>query len=413
MTESTGVVYSMPRAPLSVVIKPSVFFWLLDKSGWTIPEIANKIDYTEEEIREWRNKEENIVISVSKIETISKAIKRPLSAFFMPEPPKEPDPPKDFRKLTGTLQERATPYSKETQFAIWKSRRLQEVSKELLENLGRFPVKEIPRYTLSDDPEKTAKLVREASGISIDTQIKSPNASTMYEIWREWLIKQDIFIFQFELPVEDARGFTLIDSDPKIIVVNKNDALNGRIFSLFHEYAHILLRESVVCNFESDESMDKEIRRTENWCNSFAGAFLFPKDAAIDEFKRSSPIFDDLPKFLSKLSEKYRVSSLSILIRYRFLNFIEYPDYLKTKGIIESRIREKKTKEKEKRERDKSFGIEIKFSQESKDKTIWIDRGTNFVSLVVENSNRGFITERDVMDFLDLKIKHLEKLLPQ
>jgi len=107
------------------------------------------------------------------------------------------------------------------------------------------------------------------------------------------------------------------------------------------------------------------------------------------------------------------LSSLSLLVRFRFLNQIDYPYYIAVKERIESKFRTEKTKKKEEREVAKAKGLDVPFvPKKPKEKSIWDDRGSNFVSLVLENSNKGFITERDVMDILDLKLNHLVKLLP-
>ena len=47
------------------------------------------------------------------------------------------------------------------------------------------------------------------------------------------------------MPIEDARGFSLTEVEPFVIVVNESDAPNAKIFTLFHEYGHILLNQSV------------------------------------------------------------------------------------------------------------------------------------------------------------------------
>jgi len=413
MNASTNVIGYMSRAPVLVSIKPSVFFWLLDKSGWTIPEIASKIEYDETEIQKWKKENETIKIPLSKVEIVSKTIKRPLSAFLMARPPPELRLPQDFRKLAETPQGEIPTYTKETLLAFRKATRLQEVANELLKNIGAPQRVELPNYTILDNFEEKAEIERLKSGISIEMQIKWSNPTNSYNVWREWLASQGIFVFQFDIPLEDARGFSLIESDPKIIVVSKNDAIRGRIFSLFHEYAHILLREFAICNMDSDTSTNSEVARIENWCNNFAGSFLLPKDEIVREFEVFSSGNNNFMKFLEDRSKRYKTSSESILVRLKFLNLIKYPFYLAIKENIRSAIREKKLKEKEEREARKAKGIETPFRQDPKNKTVWTDRGINFVSLVLENSNRGYITERDVMDILDLRIDHLVKLLQQ
>jgi len=403
----------MPRPSPMISIKPSVFFWLLDKSGWSLQEIANKIECDEMEVRRWKDVKDPIKLPLPKVEIISKTIERPLSAFFMAEPPKDHKLPKDFRKLPPSDHGGIPPYSKETLLAFRKASHLQEVTMELLSNLNTPYDFKIPKFTLSDNPEKIAYAERLKSGVSPEAQANFENATNAYGIWRECLSRYGVYVFEFGIPIEDARGFCLIEKDPKVVVINKKDAIRGKIFSLLHEYAHILLRESVICNNDSDLSSNTDITKIENWCNNFAGAFLLPKEEIIKDFEGFNPETDNTLKLLLDLSNKYKVSRDCVLVRMRFLDLIDYPYYSSIKGVIESEFRERKRREKEEREALKAKGLKPSIiPQKSKDVTIWNDRGSNFVSLVLKNSNKGYITERDVMDILELRVDHLMKLLP-
>jgi len=53
----------------------------------------------------------------------------------------------------------------------------------------------------------------------------------------------NILVFQFSMPIEDARGFALTDMNPNVIVVNSKDSIEARLFSLMLEFGHILLGE--------------------------------------------------------------------------------------------------------------------------------------------------------------------------
>jgi Zn-dependent peptidase ImmA (M78 family) len=413
MIELIGVINLMPRSPTLINVNPQVFFWLIDKSGWKLSEIADEIETDESEISTWKAKTDNIVIPISKVETISKLIKRPLSAFFLPEPPTDLRLPKDFRKLPDASREEIPAFTRETLLAFRKASHLQEVSQNLLKNLNAPILSKIPKNSLSDNPETIGAVERKKTGFTIKMQADLPNPTAMFEVLRDWLGRQEIYVFQYDFPLEDARGFALIDSDPKVIVISRNDAIRGKIFTIIHEYAHILLRESAICNLDSDNSSDAEIARIENWCNRFAAAFLFPKEKAIEEFDEYNPAKDDFLKFLECLSKKYKLSGSSLLVRFRFLEKIDYPFYIATKERIESIFQAKKTKDKEARAALKAKGLEVPFApKKPKEKSIYDDRGSNFVSLVLENSNKGYITERDVMDILELKVNHLVKLLP-
>ncbi len=66
---------------------------------------------------------------------------------------------------------------------------------------------------------------------------------------------------------------TLIDNKYAVIVINKNFGIERKRFTLFHELGHLLLDLSG-CDIETEES----------FCNRFAGEFLLPRTALIEEF---------------------------------------------------------------------------------------------------------------------------------
>ena len=90
-------------------------------------------------------------------EDFSKIIKRPLAVFFLSEPPPEPAPPKDFRMLP----DKTGKFDKKTLLAIRRARRLQDISKELSDNLDSSLNPKIKFYSLNDDPKKTAEIFRD------------------------------------------------------------------------------------------------------------------------------------------------------------------------------------------------------------------------------------------------------------
>jgi len=88
------------------------------------------------------------------------------------------------------------------------------------------------------------------------------------------------------MPVEEIRGFSLVREErPPVIVISSQDSPNGRIFTLFHEYSHILLEESGLCI--PSEVIDKGQQDVEKFCNEFAGNFLVPTHHLKESIKKS------------------------------------------------------------------------------------------------------------------------------
>jgi Zn-dependent peptidase ImmA (M78 family) len=77
------------------------------------------------------------------------------------------------------------------------------------------------------------------------------------------------------------RAFSLYFDVLPVIVVNGSDTPRGRLFSLLHEYAHLLLRTGGLCDTVTDLQATTPDRRLEARCNAIAAAILMPAEAVI------------------------------------------------------------------------------------------------------------------------------------
>ncbi|MFA4849227.1 MAG: ImmA/IrrE family metallo-endopeptidase [Methanoregula sp.] len=392
----------MSRASVEVSISPDVFRWLCGTSGWLAKDIAKRIEVPEEDVRSWYEGKTKPILPLTKVEKLSEAFKRPLAAFLLSKPPEEVKSLPDFRKLPGVHGD----FSKETHLAIRKARRLQNVRSELMENLGTDTHITIKKRTTQDNPETVAN--DERVNLPVDlAQISTSTPTKLFQIWRDWFEQKNITVLQLKMPVEDARGFSLTDIEPFVIVVNESDTPNAKIFTLFHEYGHILLNESAVCNRDSDEIDDKRIKNIEYWCNRFAGAFLVPEDFLKKELGIEK-LFQTThySRIAASIANRLKISKESALMRLLTLDYISSSEFRTERdkiradaALLKEQIREKQSQS------AKKSGPAISLDQKCLN-----EKGHRFVSLVLKNSDLGYITSRDALDYLDIKMKNLEKL---
>jgi hypothetical protein len=85
-------------------------------------------------------------------------------------------------------------------------------------------------------------------------------------------------VFQLSMGADGVPGFVLWNDHAPLITVNSGYAMTNRIVTLFHEYAHLLLRESNIDYRLRDLTTDSNLSPTERWCDRFAAAFLMPAD---------------------------------------------------------------------------------------------------------------------------------------
>ncbi|MDI6897076.1 XRE family transcriptional regulator [Methanocella conradii] len=371
----------MPKKSPTISVKPDVLKWLRESSGWTINEVSKRLNITEEWIKKWESGDENPTLN--EIKELSDAYKRPLAAFFLPSPVKEPSLPQDFRRLPGASK----PFSRKTLRAIHKAMNLQDIGRELLENLNLDIETDVSRANLRDDPEKVAREERHKLGVSIEDQFKWKNPYEAFKAWRSAIEQKNILVFQFPMELEELRGFTLLELSPYAIVVNSSDIVEARIFTLIHEYGHILLREPALCTPETPLNDGSHGASVERWCNQFAGAFLLPSDDIKSFFERCG-----LTKY-SKIASRYKVSRAATLTRLVNLRLISLDKYNEEMSKLPINIYKEQG----------GIGKPSKRIRQA--------MGDTFISLVLENSHKGFITNNDALSYLGIKTAHLKELL--
>jgi Zn-dependent peptidase ImmA (M78 family)/DNA-binding XRE family transcriptional regulator len=374
-------VKEMARRSPEVMINPKVLKALRESSRFTIEEIAEKLSIKPETYSEFELGKRNLTLK--RLEELSHYFKRPLSAFFLKEPPKELPLSASFRILPKAPQR----LSKEFYLAVRRARNLQNVAHNLAEELGERIEPDVVYLNLADDPKEAAKRERERLKIEIATQLKA-KAFEWYRILRDRLEERRILSFQMKMPISDARGFLLMDTPPYAIVTNSADNIYARIFTLLHEYAHILLKISEVYSPQEDLSSD-----VERWCSTFASEFLLPedemkKDPDIDRYIKTPFSLDTL----KAVSNRFKLSRHAILLRLLMSKTI-------SKEIYQAGVDRLYREEIEERR----FGL-------PPHKKCLVERGRFFVSLILQAEERRAITYGDVADYLSLKLKHLDSL---
>jgi len=376
----------MPRS-IRTEVKPEVFKWLRTSAGWTIEEVSKKLKTSVETIKAFESGEK--APTLRQLKELSQAFKRPLATFLLSKPIKEKPMPKDYRMLPG----KKNIFDKKTIVVLRKARSLQEIGSELSRNIDYQTKPKVERAKISDTPEIIANNYRKVFGLTDEKQREFKTPYELFNSLRDILEDMNILVFQFSMPVEDARGFVLTDESPSIIVVNSADIIEARLFSLMHEFAHILLGETVIDLPDIVTTTGNEI---ESWCNEFASSFLLPKEISKPLFDSKRDILTET-KTLNRFSRKYKISKAMILFNMFKLNYITKRDY---DDILERY----KPKEIEKKEKKKGGGI-------PSDRRCLLEVGTKFVSIVANNYDKNYITYTDALNYLSIRSKNFNKVL--
>lgn len=385
----------------SIQVKSDVMRWIIDTSGCEIKDLSEKLNVSEIEIERWKTK--NGRIRIQKIEQLSEYVKRPLALFMLERPPKEVTMT-DYRTVSSKPVCKLT---KKTMIGIRNARYLQSIAKELMDSQGISTVPQIRTdVSIRMSPDKVSKMERVQLGLeSHGTLSYSNQPSEFYNLLRQNIESLNILVFQTSAAtVEELRGLTLSDRFPRVILINSKDTIEARIFSLLHEYGHVLLRKDGICTPEltSVRSSDDNLQSVEWWCNNFAASALMPKKEFVAEYRRLEEEEDtkmDLNKIILRLASTFKASKQSTAIRIKSLNLrgdVSYP-YLNISQEIKNK--------------PDSVTKKMKPSGGPPPANLCISqKGKKFVSLVLKSKINNTINNSDVIDYLGIDLKHMEKL---
>ncbi len=295
-----------------VRVSPEVLRWAREQSAASIGDAAARAKHSVEDVKAWE--EGGAQPTLTGLRELATFYGVPLSVFMLSKPPKVPSRPIDLRAFAGVV--RPEP-SHGLALALNRAAAIQTFVRELLEELGR-PA-EAPPQVLQGDAESVAATHRASLGVTLGEQRGWRDERAALRAWRRAVERRGIYVLQLSMPKAEVRAFSL-SQGPPVIVLNQSDFVRSRVFSLLHEYAHVLLGTGAICLPGSGRRAMEQSASVEVFCNRFAGAVLVPGDAlerepiAVEMAKsRKAPDRD----VLDKLARRFHVSSAVMSYRLR------------------------------------------------------------------------------------------------
>jgi Zn-dependent peptidase ImmA (M78 family) len=373
---------------------PAMLVWARETASMTVEEAARKIraDFDPERIRAWERGDGHPTLP--QLRTLSIAYRRPLSAFFLNERPREFPIPRDFRGLGHPVLSRAL------RFELRAASERREVALELYEELEEAP----KAFELSGELREAtlvfAARARAALGVTVEEQARWRDPYEALRTWKAKLEGMGVLVFQAPgIPSAEMRGFSIYNRQLPIIAVNRGEAPSARIFSMMHELTHLMLREGGICNFDEDEARGQLEQRVEVFCNAVAAEILVPQaDFLAQPTVAAHPArareWED--GTISGLARRYRVSR-EVIVR-RLLTFE------RATTNFYRRKREQYAAEFV-REREAQNAV----PERGSDKQVRI-LGNLFTKLVVDTYRSGGISLSEAVSYLGIKTRHLPEV---
>lgn len=306
-------------------INSDILIWAREQAGFSLDEAARALGFSD-------SKRATGVEKLTALETGEKlptrpqllkmaaTYRRPLTTFYLSQPPIVAERGEDFRQLPQPL----APRDKGLLDALLRDvRARQDMVRSILEDDDDIePFRFVNSMRVGASVQDAAQTLRTFLDVEDEPQPSSNSASQMFAELRAKIEAQGVFVLLIgnlgshhtNISEKVFRGFAIADELAPFIVINDQDAQTARSFTLIHELVHLFVGSTGVSGAPSTETPSTRIERTEQFCNDVASEFLLPAEV-IDRFA-SMQSLDQANDVFRDIADAYNVSEY--LVAYRF-----------------------------------------------------------------------------------------------
>ena len=306
-------------------ITPELLVWARERIKMPLELAAQMTGVTKQVFQDW---EKGIKLpTINQAKKFSQKVKIPYSWLFLAKPPLKYKLPTntDYRTFDNYLLDENP---MELQYLMADIAMRRDAMIELYAEMNiRLPVFEQYFDEKTIDNTIIAQTIRQLLGITLEQQDRFKNSSEAFNYYQEALSNIGILVFQSsKISNNIMRGMSIFNTVFPIIVVNRKDEFNARIFTLMHEFVHILTRTPGICDYldiHSNNHYSIEIK-----CNRIAAEVLVPNQALLSNkywIQIQNNGWDD--GIIYKISRFFTVSREVIVGRLLTLGKIEYELY--------------------------------------------------------------------------------------
>lgn len=310
-----------------IKVSKEMYLWAIEESQKETEEIKRKFS----KIEDWISQSDSPTFR--QLESLANFLKVPLGYMFLDKPPETNIIESEFR----TIGNKAPQISKNLKDTLYNMGRKKDWLSEYRKEKGWEKL--IPeKYNNLDNKDSStiSQLAKEYLDLNEYWYKDFNNTRHAFNYLREKLENKGIIVMQNgivgtnthrNLDVKEFRGFLLYDDFAPLIFINSKDSLNGKIFTLIHEYIHFLLEEDDIF---IDEDLEYETEDEKN-INKITAEFLMPT-SHINE------IWDDCKdkmQQIEELSKLFHVSKIAVAIKVKDMGKIEQNLVYRIKEIME------------------------------------------------------------------------------
>ncbi len=379
------------------IVTPKLLRWARETSKISSGDIAFKLKVKEERIKSWESGEE--FPSLNQLQKLSKLYRRPISVFYLPEPPDDFQTLRDFRK-SGEYNDFSTALT----FLIRDIQSKQLWLSEFLHAEGEEELRFIGKFNLNTQVEIIANNILSVLEIHERTQ-----QLDVLKFWVEKIEKKGIFVSlssnihsHLKIDKNEVKGFAISDRYAPFIFVNSADSKSSQLFTLIHELVHLWVNASGVSSFDIvDFRNDKAINNynpIEILCNRVTAEILMPKDE-INRILKTVRFLE--VETVETIAKNIKVSSFALIVRLLNLKLISNEQFINYRSVFNEKYEEylERQEKKPKSKGGPNYYI-LQIRKNSK----------TFTSNVYGYYKSGKISGSEANKLLNIKISNFSKL---
>jgi Zn-dependent peptidase ImmA (M78 family)/transcriptional regulator with XRE-family HTH domain len=382
-------------ASITALVEPALLEWARRSANLEPLAAARKINVPDDRITEWESGDR--APTIAELRRAAAVYNRALGVFFLPEPPTGFETLRDFRRLAGgSLGEWSAALHAEYRRSHAQREALLEIA--VLDDVDPATGWRIEPLPGTDGELANAARTNLLGFAPLPFPRPSADEYAHLNFWTAAIEESGIFVMSSSggrVLTDEMRAFSLYFDRVPVIVLNGADWPRGRIFSLVHEYVHLLLHSSGLCDTTTDTRATTENRRLEARCNAIAAAVLMPAKAVLEQslVKEHEPGDEWTLGDLIEVARTFGVSVEAFLRRLATLEHVPlsyYQDF-------------RKSQSEEAMRGSRSAGGNF-YNTKAR------DLGKGYVRLVTDAHRRTLIDSTTAATFLDVKVGQIARL---
>ncbi|NLJ73360.1 MAG: ImmA/IrrE family metallo-endopeptidase, partial [Firmicutes bacterium] len=297
--------------PVRVPVKKEIWHWALRESQKDEAEFYGRFPQAEKWLKQERNP------TFKQLESAAKYLQIPFGYMFLDTPPKENVMEIEFRSISNKIPQ----ISKDLQDTILEMDRRRNWMSDYRKDLGWTKLDIIKDFNeqKSGDIAADAKLAKRLLNLPEYWYTRLKDLDQTFGFLKEKLEHIGILVMRNgivgnntrrSLDINEFRAFMLYDDVAPLIFINNNDSKAGKIFSLIHEYFHVLFEQE-------DVVLDPYVQTTpdEQQINALTAEFLMPQEQIFGLWDRRADVLEQI----NRLSSYFKVSRLAFAIKLNSL----------------------------------------------------------------------------------------------